>query len=488
MGRTSIMLVLVFNMTFMFMGYRLSTVTSIAYQKYAGYSKIEQVGLALESAGNIAISNALLTTDPIANDTILCSNDTLAGITFTIDRRKMTNAIGAKDGDSIIITGQCPININGTTYTITCNTGIRIRGNSFSQFVFYSQVENGIQWINGEICWGRLHTQDKLTISGSGSDITKWPDFKGKVTTKGGVTSSKANFEQGCTYADVSVPTKLDDLNTYGQTGNGGAYYQGVDTYVQFMKDGEVVVRAATAGTASATAWSYSSAQASTTVSDGKGGPSVPEYKVYSSVAALASSGVLLVQDAELHITGVLNGQITLGCVDSQSGSPPVNSGKSSVWIDSTIAYHQAPPSYQYQNNVSSDMLGIVATNNITVSQYVYNNSSSSKVTMNGTSTSKTELDVLDPTVTINASMFCQASGKGFGAENPGSRQVATLHLVGGIQQNTRQIVGQNGYGFSKDYDWDLNLLNYQPKGYPKTTFMVQNWVDNTSIPPQFYY
>jgi hypothetical protein len=134
-------------------------------------------------------------------------------------------------------------------------------------------------------------------------------------------------------------------------------------------------------------------------------------------------------------------------------------------------------------------MLGIVATNNITVSQYVYNNSSSSaKVTMNGKNTSKTELDALDPTVTINASMFCQASGKGFGAENPGSRQVATLHLVGGIQQNTRQIVGQNGYGFSKDYDWDLDLLKYQPKGYPKTTFMVQNWVDNTSIPPQFYY
>lgn len=485
MGRTSLLLIIAFNVTFMFMGYRLSNATSTAYEKYCGYMAIEQAGLSLESAANIAISNALLTNPP-TKDTTLCTNDTLAHAIFTIQKLLRYNSVGDLDGDSLLLTGTYPITLNGSIQNITCTTGVRVKGNAFAQYVFYSQVESSIQWQTGEICWGRLHTQDNLTCNGT-------PDFKGKVTAKGKLVlspkTSVPKFESGpFSYADISIPSKLDDLNKYGATSNGGAYYQGVDTYVQFLNDGEVVVRAATAGTASATAWSYSSTSTGT-VSDGKGGPSVPQYKVYPSVSALTSSGVLLVQDAELHVIGVLNGQITLGCVDSQSGSPAKNSGKSSVWIDSSIAYHQLPPSYQYPTNTSTDMLGIVSTNNITVSEYVYNNSSSSKVTqLNGNKyAGATQLDDINPTVTIDASLFCQAKGMGFGSENPGSRDVATLHLVGGIQQDTRQIVGQNGMGFSKDYDWDLNLKNKQPVGYPKTPFVVQNWVDNTSIPADFW-
>jgi hypothetical protein len=201
----------------------------------------------------------------------------------------------------------------------------------------------------------------------------------------------------------------------------------------------------------------------------------VPKYKDYATVGALTSSGVLLVQNAELHVKGVLNGQITIGCVDTVKivSGKPVNSGLSSVWIDGSVTYNDAPPSFQYPNNVSDDMLGIVATNNITVSQYLNHNVNTGHVALGD--------------VTIDASMFCQAAGKGFGSENPGGRVSAMLHVVGGVQQDTRQIVGQNGKGFKKDYDWDKNLLTHQPVGYPRTAFVVQNWVDNTSIPTRFW-
>ena len=140
------------------------------------------------------------------------------------------------------------------------------------------------------------------------------------------------------------------------------------------------------------------------------------------------------------------------------------------MWIDSSIAYASAvgvpspPPSYQYPGNVSNSMLGIVATNTVTVSQNI--NHDNTKAQLNN--------------LTLNASIFSQTSG--FCAENAGTRTPGLLHLVGGLQQLTRGLVTQNGKGFTKDY-----LAAGSPKGYPSTPFVVQNWIDLTTIPPDFW-
>ena len=117
-------------------------------------------------------------------------------------------------------------------------------------------------------------------------------------------------------------------------------------------------------------------------------------------------------------------------------------------------------------------MLGIIATNDIMVSQYNDHKSTSGEL----------------KNVTIDASMFSQTGG--FGAENYNGRPSdGTLHIVGGIQQKDRNAVGTNAgaTGFIKNYDWDNNLLTSQPKGYPKTPFTIQSWVDNTTIPTSFW-
>jgi hypothetical protein len=117
-------------------------------------------------------------------------------------------------------------------------------------------------------------------------------------------------------------------------------------------------------------------------------------------------------------------------------------------------------------------MLGIVATNDIMVSQYINHASASGEL----------------QNVTLDASLFSQTGG--FGAENYSGRSSdGTLNIVGGIQQKTRNAVGQNfgANGFLKNYDWDNNLQTIQPKGYPKTPFVVQSWVDNTTIPNDFW-
>jgi hypothetical protein len=476
-------------MTFMFMGYRLSTASSKAYEKYCSYADIEQAGLALESAANVAISNALLSASP-TKDTILCTNDNFGDGRFTI-YRFLVSPGGFRDGDSLFIRGAYPLTnsfnlVTGNLDSIICKTSVRVKGNAFAQYVFYTQVENSsIYWMTGEVCRGRLHTQDKLYISGN-------PDFKGRVTTKGGVSlktptgsgKDNPNFEQGYGYADISIPTELTDLKKYGAASGGGKFYNGLDVYVEFLSSGQVTVRTAPANTGTLSSgstkagdvWAYSTSSSTILTTAKYGGAPEPKCTTYANVAALTSSGVLLVQNGELHIQGTLNGQITLGCIDSSkivSGNP-VNSGLSSVWIDGSITYDQLPPCSQYPARTSNDMLGIVATNDIQISQYKEHASANGALN----------------NVTIDASLFSQIGS--FGAENyDGRANGGTLTVVGGIQQKTRAAVGTSGTsgqtGFKKDYDWDNNLQSMQPKGYPKTPFVVQSWVDNTSIPDAFF-
>ena len=78
------------------------------------------------------------------------------------------------------------------------------------------------------------------------------------------------------------------------------------------------MVRAATIGTDPTTVWGYTSAT-SGTVTTATGG-TVPKYAKFASTTALTSSGVFLVQDAPLHVKGVLDGVITLGAVDGTVG------------------------------------------------------------------------------------------------------------------------------------------------------------------------
>ena len=463
MGRASLMMIIAFNVTFMAIGYRMSSATSSAYQKYCAYNDIEQAGLAVESCANMAISHALLDSARI-NSYTLYTNQQLFGISgssFSVKQFPTFDAFHVQQGESLQVSGSFPL--TGSSSNMTFWSSVQVTGNSFSQYVFYSVNENGVNWATGDTCRGRLHTQDNLNIDGN-------PDFKGTVTTKGKVvlaSGSKPNFEQGHTNADVAIPTSLVDLNTLGNAGGTQALYQGLDVYVDFHSDGSVTVRTETAGTSTSgtTCWneSSSSKQASPNTT-------IPKCTTYANIAALTTSGVLLVQDGALHVKDTLKGQITLGAVDKVSGS-----GKSSVWIDGSVTYKVPPPSSRNlcpPNPLSTDMLGIVATNNISVSQYYNHDNSKGEIS----------------NITINGSMFSQNGS--FGAENYNTRGAdGKLTVVGGIQQQKRGAVGLVGgaHGFLKDYDFDKNLTSFTPKGYPKTPFVVQSWFDNSSIPNDFW-
>jgi hypothetical protein len=481
MGRTSLMLIIAFNITFVAMGFGLSRITSWAYDKYCGYADIEQSQLTAESCANIAISAALLDTPRITVQN-RCSSTAMfgkSGTSFTVNQYPTFDGVGVQNGESLMVVGSIPLpSAIKLDYPpdldphLICTTLVKVQGNSFSQYVFYSVSENGVSWTAGDTCRGKLHTQDQLNCIGSNGPPKTGPDFKGFVTTKLGVkvSSGQPNFEQQYGVADISLPTELTDLNKWGKTENGGRFINKLDTYVLFKSDGTITVRTEPPGTAQSgtTCWNESS-----TAMNAPPNNTIPKCTTYASTSALAASGVVLVQNAALHVEGVLDGRITLGCVDTLNASKQ-KSNLSQVFIDNSITYKDAPPCTRVPSRSSTDMLGIVATNNITVSQYV-NHDGVAKVSLNN--------------VNLNASMFSQTGS--FTAENYSGRgDCGKLTLVGGLQQNIRGAVGQPGTpfnGFLKDYDWDNNLQNGSPIGYPTTKFLIKSWVDRTTIPEGFW-
>jgi hypothetical protein len=464
MGRTSLLLVIAFNLTFLIMGSRLSSISSSAYNKYLSYADIEQASFAAESFSNIAISQARM--DPSTGV------DSTQGILFKGGTYTMAKQAWGSNQFRLTITGTSAIGVIETTW-------VTVGMASFSTYAMYSQSEkingNPIYWITGDTCWGPLHTQDYLYVSGR-------PVFEGMVTTLQGVQKQNSSddpqfpggYKQG---VNCQLPTELKDVTTLGRAAT--TYtgiltdYRGIDTYVQFLANGQIVVRAAAINTPPSTVWGYTS---STTGTVSNGGPDVPKYKVFNSVAELTSTQVFLIEGATLHVKGTLNGRITLGAIDGQkSNGTAYATGSSKVLIDSSIVCNAEPPSYQHPDYVSDDMLGIVADNDIHIALDAENNASPQP-----------------QGITIHASILSRTGG--FGAENYNTRDVGgRLHLIGGIQQNARDPVGtfSNGvinHGFQKDYDYDKRLVTQSPAGYPPVTnYLVQNYIDNTKIPDSFW-
>jgi hypothetical protein len=445
MGRTSLMMVIAFNLIFMVIGFRLSSITSSAYNKYITYYSIEQAGLAAESGANIAISNTFFARATPFDYTFPSGT----GIAGTI---QITKAARYGAGTDTIGFDLTVIGADNNSKVITT---IRVQGASFSQWGMFTRDENGILWQTGDTCFGPFHTQDNINTNGT-------PRFYGLVTTNGRLISKNGTpyFKYPYTpNTNIPLDGNFYDLQTYGAAG--GANYSGVKVFVQFHLDGKVTVRT-TPATSTLDGW----AQSGTGFSVG----TIKKCTTYASVSALTSSGVLLVNQSELHVKGVLDGKITLGAIGTGS----------IVMLDSSVVYKDPPPGHNNPTAETDDMLGIVSQNNILVTDTKH--ASTSGLPPNYIKNYTPQNNNNNGDVTIHASMY--SSTGGFGAENHANRGTCgTLTVVGGIQELERMAVGTvAGSGFLKSYDYDLNLQYSSPKGYPLTRFLIQNWVDSTIV------
>ncbi len=222
MGRTSLIMVMGFNVLFAAMGFNLSRVAVNAYDNYISYYNQSVSHHIASSAANIAASQICFTPNWRTGYT----NIPFEGGTFNVTAVDL-------GGSQIKVTATSSYN------SVSSEVDIVLGLTKFSKFAYYSNIEGAIYWITGDTVWGPFHTQQKINVAGN-------PVFYGKVTSKNGISknpsSSKPQFYGGYqSGVDINLPADLSQIQGFAQTG--GAYFNNQDVYLRFNSDGTATYR-----------------------------------------------------------------------------------------------------------------------------------------------------------------------------------------------------------------------------------------------------
>lgn len=287
-----------------------------------------------------------------------------------------------------------------------------------SKYFWFTNMEGNVYWITGDTVYGPVHTNTVIKTWGS-------PVFYGKVTAKSGITpnpmkkKNKAKFYGGWEVGiENEIPTDMSHIVNAAIAGNGGApkndkcLYDKKVTF-DFQSDGSVI----------------------RTVS---GDP--PDTV---KVADIAPTGAIYSTE-EIRVKGTFNGDATIYSTKN-------------IYIDDDLVYADDP----LINENSDDILGLVAKNDVLITDNAANNSD------------------------CNIQACIMAVDGHYGAENYATRPVSgILRLTGSIAQNHRGPVGTFSWGtglksgFSKRYYFDSRLSSMSPKNYPyiKSLRLVAWW------------
>jgi len=306
-GKAAIYLVLGFSGLFLLIANNMFTYSNDALENYTKYYDETISNNIAISAANIAANNLFINSSWTSN---------INNVSF--QNGKMTVVINDSSFNrkEIVATG----NYNGKESSVR----IMMQPSNFAKFAYYANIMPGnLYYVTGDTVWGPTHINGKLNVSGN-------PVFWGKVTTKSGLKKNNKNdnpkfyggFESGVT---VDLPTNFTQLETAAQSGK---IIQNNDVWITFKSDGTISYKIGSSGT----------------------------YKD-TSLSAFAPNGIIYVKKGDLHIKGTIKGQVTV-VADQSSGY-----GHGNIILEDDIVYSTDPT----QPNCT-DMLGIVATNNIIIS------------------------------------------------------------------------------------------------------------------------
>lgn len=306
---------------------------------------------------------------------------------------------------------------------------------TYASFGWLTNSEGGVYWRTGDSISGWVYTNDKLYIAGS-------PVFKGKVnsaassvTYSSGYTN-KPDFQQGLFLNSPTVPmgtlvntNQITLIQTKaGQAGvtlasNGGKPYR-----MTFNSTGTVSVQSAKVS--SPTKESDWNTATTTTLSTTNGAIYSPET---------------------VWVRGTVNGQVTLATA----------TGKDIRIIDNLVYAYPSSPATAFQDTFDmtstsfNDKLGLIAGNDIIIYPSAWGN--------------------FGTDVYVMASIC--AVGGDFSNQYYTSTPQKTLHLLGGIAQQTRGAVGQlSGTGFYKDYKYDTRFVATPPPHFPTIMYTYTQW------------
>ena len=304
--------------------------------------------------------------------------------------------------------------------------------NGFELYAWMSNFEGNLFWVTGDTIWGRSHSNGNFHINGS-------PVFMDKATTakrfdpKPGTGQNQAVYKNGYEMgvASINFPPNFAELVNAANSGF-GKYYDLPNIYLSL-----------TAGTASPN-------DGMVYVRSSSGGPIIDSAQI-----GVGGFNGAIVGTGDVHVQGVLDGQLTIGSLDD-------------IMVENDVTY-------QNRNYSSSDdLLGLVAEHNVIIRDNAANNSNCE----------------------IDGSIFCRDGS--LLAENLTGRPLSgDLKITGSIVMDERGEVGKYAgstlkRGFYKKFYYDQRLADgsIRPPFYPGywvTRYSIANWWENVRIPDYRY-
>jgi hypothetical protein len=357
-------------------------------------------------------------------------------------------------------------NLAGLGINVTDFTKIVLSPSSFSKFGYFSANDpSTITWQTGDTIFGPFHSNTYIYISAS--DAIDQPVFMDKATSRYGLnpaTGSRPVFKKGHYFpTNIVMPSFSAAFQQIKNAAQAGGHYDSAGrrnsprwfTGTPWWKSSPgTSVLDANYDTVFLNFRSNGHLQIGLTSTNVTRADSLKD----TLLSTFAPNGVMFFERFIVRVQGRVNGRYTVACASVGTGA----SKKGGVIvIDSSIRYVDTT---SLGPSTSDDMLGLVATDSITIAYNANNN----------------PLGGVARGVDIHAVVFSLTNG--FGAANYATRpDNGQIRLLGGICQATRQPVGTTApSGFHKSYHHDSRLLRrIVPPLFPKTgVFEILSWFE----------
>lgn len=431
-GKASLILVLGFSVLFIGMGFFWGNIATRSVDNQIDYYSNTM-------AYNLAVSGANLALNEIYR------NSTWNAGYNNISFKGGVINVEVADIDTLTKTITSRGNFNDYERSVT----VKMSKSAYAKFAWYIGNASSKNFITGDTIWGPFHTQSFLNIAGD-------PVFWGKVTAKKGMSPSDplkkgfyprfmGGYQSG---VDIPAPNNYKFDVQKANAKNGGLYFGSntdKDLWLTF-KGTTVEVRRGTGDDSS------------------KYSPKT-EYQISN-----LSSKVIFMDGGDVYMSGVLNGSVIV-VAEQSSGH-----GAGNIYFTGDITYTQSPvvwdPLYKIYmpNNSCTDMLGVLASNNVWIAT--------------STASGGYKNNVTDEDIHIDANIFC--AGGGFETQDVGKIPPSgTLYLRGGIVADKEELVsltssGNLTNGYYKHVIFDERFMMPLPPNFPLTgTYEILSWLED---------
>jgi len=452
-GKAALLLVIGFSVLFLMFGHTFNSVSNQSVDNYVDYFNETEAHSLAHSGANLGANAVFMNSNWTTGYSNLHLNGGVINVSVQIlnasQNIRQITSVGSYDGTSDTVQ-------------------VILAPSRFSEYAYYSVSEGGsIWWTGKDTVYGPFHTQDNLRVykhpvfgDGQKDNLQYTTDIKGNLIYYNNKYQDAPTL-LGPFQTGVDKPLPNDGLQPLRDAAaNGGFEIQQSSTTTTTMVD-EYVPGSwqRVHGRWKYTPGYYQQVPTTTTSLDTvyvtfvkdsvqiKMGYSKPTTTYKTS--EIAPDGVIYAQGMDLRLQGTVQGNYSV-----------VSDGN--IYLDGDIVYNTNPNT----NPNSTDLLGIVAQNNVIMTDNAANHNN----------------------INIDAAIYCQNGS--FTAQNYDTRPPSgNINLLGGITQNIRGAVGTfstnwSGQevidsGFNKIYRYDKRLKHMFPPAFPTAGgFQIVSWKD----------